>query len=713
MSIMRSRSQRAERLLVGVETAYGSGEYQVDERLRVEEVRQRSDRVFSTATISVRIDDEFDSQEARRRYHPDCRIVVMTDEPLASSREILFEGYPPVQSSRWDGRIGREDERYVFDAEHVLERLSRAREAMAYGRYVRNGAIEDGLASDPDAYADKSVLVTALPCTFNPDGAGNRAETPLTVLSPAGESRSVHLFTWEDEFNAEKWTYATALRYLIWFYLLKEGPVFEGNVFAVTDALAAGSSPGSDPLSQALGREPVSLNCEATNLVEGLSLLATAAGIHITAESENCQGRCVTQLRVWAPEGGPLRQLHLVRGGRHTDGTPRYDPSGRSTREILSANDTYRGQVAWDHRGIVNSPIVIGDVKHYEMTLPLWPGWIPRDNLDNVEPGDREAAKALALTPAQVEVLGSAAENHYWFRRYHRRGSEFKFGADVSRLWILNEDGHYDGALYNRNPPFDDYQPFDFSTVADSTVTTSGAWMRRVRRLLPTISTSLDGRALGVWVEISFDSGTSWQQQSSGVRVLEDRVGIYLECENPTELTPTGTDPYEQNMWYSIIDQTFRVRVTAVLASDERLLGTFPAGQFASPTLQVNAMVVRRAKSFQFVSRSHTTNVLVPGTPACPAERDDSAAASSLAEQLARANQDREVRVAPTIPWIETGCAIGDRITEIRGRHLRFATTVGADVRWPAVIGRRFFLTDGRYETELTLGITGVPGDAV
>ena len=54
MAVMRSRSQGAERLLVGVETAYGSGDYRVDERLRVEEVWQRSDRVFSTATISVR-----------------------------------------------------------------------------------------------------------------------------------------------------------------------------------------------------------------------------------------------------------------------------------------------------------------------------------------------------------------------------------------------------------------------------------------------------------------------------------------------------------------------------------------------------------------------------------------------------------------------------------------------------------------------------------
>jgi len=711
MGAMQSRSERGERLLVSVETAPGSGDFRVDERLRAEEVWQRSDQAISTAEISVRIDDAFDSEEARRRYHPDCRIVVMTDEPGPAQREMLFEGYPPVQSTRWDGRIGREEERYVFEAEHVFERLSRDREAWVYGRYVRNGEIEDGLASDPEAYADKSALMTALPCVFNPDGVANRAAVPLTVSTAAGELRSVHIFTWETEL-AVKWTYATVLRYLVWFYLMKEGPVSEGNVFTVTDELTADSPGPSDALSEALRREPVSLTCEATSLVEALPLLAAAAGVHITAETENVGGQPVTQLRVWASDAGPQRQLYLVRGGHKADGTARYDTAGRSVSEILSANNTYRGEVSWDHREIVNSPMVIGDVKRYEMTLPLWPGWSPRIHLDNVAPADRAAAKGLALTPDAVEILGNEVENFAWFRQYHRHGSEFKYNTDVSRLWVLNEDGYYLGFLYNRNAPFDDYQPFDFSTVLDSSVTRRGAWMRRTRRLLPTISTSMDGRSLGVWVEISFDSGTTWQQQSSGVRVLEDRAGIYIDCENPTEITPTGADPESQNLWYAIIDQTFRVRVTAVIESDERVMGSFPPEGLASPTLQVNAMVVRRPKSFQYASRSHATNVLST-VGVGEVERDDSDAVSALAEQLARANQDREVRVLPTIPWIETRYALGDRITEIRGRQLRFATTKGSRLRVPAVLERRFKLSGGRYETSLTLGITDVPANAV
>ncbi len=708
---MRLRSEPAERLLAAVETVYGSGQFEVDERLRVEEVFQQADQAISSAVFSVRMDDTFDAEEARRRYHPDRRVAVVTDAAEVARREFLFEGYPPVQSTRWDGRVGREEECYVFEAEHVFERLQRARESLIFGRRMRSGQIEDGLLVEPEHYADRSVLITALPCVFNPDGVGNRAEAPLVVASPTGESRAVHVFTWDDG-RRIKWTYATALRYLIWFYLSREGSVGEGNVFSVTDDLIDGGAGESGALSAALRREPVSLVCEATHLLEALALWSAAAGVHLTAETDNVAGRLCTRLRVWAAGDGPLKRLYLARTGRYADGTPRFDAASRSVSQVLAANNTYRGIVTWDHRRIVNCPIVLGEVKRYEMTVPLWPGWIPRDGLDNVEAEDRGAAKALAMTPAEVEARGVEAESCEWFQRYHRRGGLFMIDKDIARLWVLNEDGYYDGALYNRHAPFEDYRPFDFASVADATVTSRGAWTRRPRRLLPAISQSAYGRSLGVWVEISFDSGLSWQQQSAGVRVLDERAGVYFDCENPTEITPTGVDAADQNLWYALIDGTFRARVTAVIESDDRLTAVYGPDGLASPTLQCNALVVRRPASFQYITRKHTTNVLRSGGVAIAAERDDSAAISDLARQMAETNQDRAVRAAPVIPWIETGYALGDRIEGIYGRHLRFATALGGE-RYPTVLGRRFRLEDGRYETELVLGITSVPAEVV
>ncbi len=712
MGTMWQRSEPAERFCISVETAPGSGAFRVDERLAVEQVHQRCDAAISTARVCVRLDDAFDGEAARRRYHPDRRLLIATDESEAARRTILFDGYPPLQRTRWDGRIGGEQESYVFEAEHVFERLGRSREAMVYGRYVRNGRIEEGLAEDPADFADKAVLMTALPCVFNPDGRGNRAAWPLTVMSPTGGSRRIDIFTHDSGSGGIKWTYATALRYLVWFYLVRGGPVAEGNIFEATEVLVNDEEEGTDVFGRALAREPVSLVCEATNLLEALHLLVRSAGLHVSAETDNVDGSPRTRLRIWSPETGPVRRLFLARGGRRMDGSPWYDASARSASQVLRENNVSRGEVAWDHRAIVNSPVVIGDVKRYEMTVPLWPGWRPRSGLDNVAEPNREVAKAAALTPEQVEALGEGVYDSVWYRLYHRQGNQFKYHTDVARLWVLNEDGAFTGAFYNRHAPFDDYRSFDFSSVAEAVVTTWGTWMRRPRPFRPTISVSTDGRSLGVWVEISFDGGATWQQQSGGVRVLEDRAGIYLECENPCEICPTGEDPAVENMWYALVDRTFRVRVTALLDSDERLIGTFPADALAEATLRTHGQVVYRPRAFRFASRSHTNNALST-VGMGPVERDDSAAIARVAEQLARANQDRQVRVLPAIPWIETGYELGDRISEIRGRQIGFATVTGAGTRWPSVLGRQFILHAGRYETQLTLGLTDLPAEAV
>lgn len=708
MGLMRSRSKRAERLLVAVETAHGSGSFAVDARLLVEEIRQRSDDAVSAARIAVRLSDDFDSEEARRWYHPDRRLIVMTEHPDPVQRELLFEGYPPVQWSRWDGRVNRAGEEYVFEAEHVLERLARDSAAWVYGRRVRSGAIEDGLASAPADYAGESVLTTALPCVFNPDGEANCDVLPLTVVSPAGQPREVPLFATRST-EAAAWTFAAVLRYLVWFHLTKRGPVQEGNVFEVTQAAAT----GGDALSQALMRRPVLLSCEAVNLVEALGLACEAAGIHFTADTVNVQGRPATQLRLWASQAGAVRVLHLARGGIFADGQPRYDSSTKSVEEVLEDNNTYRGKVQWDHGRIVNRAVVLGDVKRYELTLPLVPGWLPTANLDNVAPASRKYSKGLALTPDTVKALGDRAATHPWYMRYHRDGSLFAQYANVARLWVLNEDGSYAAASYNRNAPFDDYRPFDFSTVLDASEAQPGAWSRRVRPLMSTISVGANGQSLGVVVEVSFNSGASWYTPSGRVRVLKDRAGIYFDCDNPTEITPPEVEPEVQNLWYAIIDQAFRVRVTAVIEGDERLQAVFGPAGLDSPTVQVNTRVVRRPKSFGFASRSSGTNVLYPAMAGGEDERDDTDEIEQFAEWLAGVYQDRQVQVLPVIPWVETGYGIGDQIAEVRGRLLRLATRVGAEQQYPAVVERRFYLQDGRYETELKLEAAEMPEPAL
>ena len=115
----RGRSGQAETVVASLETSPGSGVFVVDDRLRVEEVNLRSDDAISTARLSVRLDQNFDTAAARARYQPDLRIVVRTNAANPDDRVVLFEGYPPVQRARWHGGPGKGQESFGFVVSHV------------------------------------------------------------------------------------------------------------------------------------------------------------------------------------------------------------------------------------------------------------------------------------------------------------------------------------------------------------------------------------------------------------------------------------------------------------------------------------------------------------------------------------------------------------------------------------------------------------------
>ena len=698
------RSDRAELLVASLETSAGSGVFVVDDRLRVEEVTLRSDEEISTARLSVLLDADFDTAAARARYAADLRVVVRTREADAGDDVVLFEGYPPVQEARWDG----DKESFGFMATHVYERLSRDRRSWIHGRRMRSGEIVDGLVSDPSAWAGRSELVTALPCVFNLDGASSCSPTPLTVTASDGSTRSVYLFTHDDDPSGIRWTYLNALRYLAWFYAPSEGPVFSGNVYDATEAyVGLGSESAAGAPSRLIKRllgTCESLMSEATNLVESLSLLGEAAGVHVTVDSV-AQGAGVrSEFRVWAAGDGTRRQLHLARGGFHPDGQARYDASALSASDVFRANEIAEATIRWDYARIVNAPVVIGDVKAYEMTVPLVPGWLPTANLDNVSAPDRAAAKALAITPEQVVELGDQVGPDGWFKKYHRDGSEFPQNRYVGRRWVLNEDGRFDGATYNRNAPFDTYLPFDFSTVAGSGITRRGLWSRRTRPFGPTITRTALGARFGVLVEVSFDGGTNWHRAGGAISVLRDATAIVFDVANPLSIVPPGVDPAEQNMWYAVIDQTFRVRATAVIEGDDRLVASPAPNDSDSPTLWTTSRIVYRPSVYGFATRAGTTNVLANVNPsATDIEVDDTSAIVAFAASLAEREQDRRVIASPEIPWLDSTFAVGDEIERIRGRGVSFVTRADDVTLGPVVIGKRHRFRGGRWSTSLML----------
>jgi hypothetical protein len=705
MSVPQERSQSAERLVVEIETAAGSGQFVVAPRLRAEQVEIGADERFGRALISVRLDEQVTFAEAHGMYHPHRRLLIRTDGQRGVERRVLFDGYPLLQSSRWSRRVGvSRAYEYRLRAEHALSRTAVDPASQIIGRHVRTGRIAEGLEIDPDVWAGRSEVVTGLPCVFNPHGLGNCDPEPLLVSDSKGGTRLIHIFRDDEDPRGVQWTLGRILRYLLYFYVPRTGSVSGEAVLRATDSLAEDGSNGtqcnvSDPLSAELRREPISLTCEATNLPEALLLLAEEASCHFGGSSIEAEGGVRTEISFWAHRGGPRKWLRLAGGGCNVDGTSRYPTGQRAAREIFQDNNVAACRTVADWHGLGSAPMVLGAVKKHEMTVQLVPGWLPLQNLDNVDSADRDAAKAEALLPADVARFGATVGEKLWFRRYHRKGADYKLYSSYSRLWVLNEHGRCESSAYNRNWPFDDYRSFDFSTVCEPAVTTHGAWMRRARRFLPTMRRP-GGPASGVWVEISFDGGQAWYLQSSGVEILSHECGIFIECDNPCQITPPGVWPDEQNLWYAIIDQTCRVRVTALIESDERLCHRcVPAGG-GGAVVCTGRQIVYRPNQFDYACGEGTTNVLSQ-LPA--AGRDDSKQMALLAERLKQAGTGSEVGVWPVIPWIDDTYEVGDRIVGFWGRGIRFAA--GDDeARLPNVLGKTYRLGAGRYETELVLG---------
>jgi hypothetical protein len=202
-----------------------------------------------------------------------------------------------------------------------------------------------------------------------------------------------------------------------------------------------------------------------------------------------------------------------------------------------------------------------------------------------------------------------------------------------------------------------------------------------------------------VWVEISFDGGQTWHLQSSGVQVLTKECGIFLDCENPCEVVPPGVWPDEQNLWYAIIDQTCRVRVTAVIESDARLWLERSPAEAGATALSVNHELVYRPAYFEYISASHATNVLREGEAT---GQDDTEAMAALAARMGDAGRASGLQAWPVVPWMDDRYEVGDRILGVWGQGVCFGGGGGSGV--VNVLGKVYRVAGGLYETELVLG---------
>ena len=113
----------------------------------------------------------------------------------------------------------------------------------------------------------------------------------------------------------------------------------------------------------------------------------------------------------------------------------------------------------------------------------------------------------------------------------------------------MNEAGDYSGEPFNRGAAFDFTQIFG-----------TGNFIEKRRRFLPAISCDENSKSLGYFLEVSLDDGKHWQQYGGAFENRTDECAIWL-----------SSNRLDVDTWVAALKGVLRFRITASIASDERI----------------------------------------------------------------------------------------------------------------------------------------------
>lgn len=248
-----------------------------------------------------------------------------------------------------------------------------------------------------------------------------------------------------------------------------------------------------------------------------------------------------------------------------------------------------------------------------------------------------------------------------------QKSSDFATHADVYRRWVLNEDGLFSGAPYNRGPAFDLTGFFGNGAVDPQPITFES-----------NVTLTDDGTPVKPIVQISTNSGAGWSIFAGAKEMLHGRAGVYLD---PTAL-PTA-------FLAAAKSGTARVRVTASLISPvpieiKRWHGNALVGTRPAKRLDVSALFSFRRVDPQSIHYAGIHSGLFTADVADHANRmlrwliDKMAGLRAYAPSNGRAS----LQIAGTLPTLRPG----DRLFDAGGPGLaadgrsQATSSVGATV---------------------------------
>lgn len=728
----------------------------IGRRLRVENVANGIQEE-PTAELTIRLAGEHDAAgdtldralkagEIPALLHPDTRLVVYAEIPEElpgggpSTRRFLFDGYPTVTTLAFNGARNAAALEAAIGCTSLLARLRREPAAQIAGRQMvaRDGSV---------------VAVDALAPVFNFEHKGQAGGNRHPTLQTVG-GRKTPVFTYDGDPKGRPWSYADALTYLLTFYLEPLGETYaprDGNgreqcawlIESLTAPEELGDTAGLtfDRVARCRCDE---LNLQGRNLVEALQMWCAATGCTMQVTTRNAGGEPESVLLfAYNQDGGPYQDYGTDTTERrirtlasHQPPAPRAIPLEKESTapsDGTPKSAAVAARLTYDAGTVLASCRVIGKPTLHEVTAgrgphagdkrhdTFIPGWKP----DAVF-GDNLTGQALETKVDEILTASEdATANAYTlWARYTRGGPDHASYAHVGRLWVLDEANElaeeadtyartnggstaWNTERYAAGFSFHVNCGVPYITADDGV--TGRPWVARRRRMLPPLS-RLVGAASTERTPIvlaSWDAGTKWYPYPGNARILEDRVGVILTDESlaaealacpakPEESTSSGF-----TVWEAIVRGTFRLAATFAVEGDARLAATSRPNAKAYTNWRPERLLVTRDT---LKKEQRESSSLLKADPRYTfTDRNETAAAQSLADRVVAVSFGRLVSGFVLIPWLTADYQPGDIITGLQPRGISFDAGRNA-AAYPQVVSIRWENGPNGQHTELVLG---------
>lgn len=225
---------------------------------------------------------------------------------------------------------------------------------------------------------------------------------------------------------------------------------------------------------------------------------------------------------------------------------------------------------------------------------------------------------------------------------YSTEAEDFNLVENVYRKWCLNEAGDYCLSPYNQG------SAFDFSAIFQT-----DNYVHRRRKFLDCITSDIQGNSLETYVQVSYDSGSTWHLFEGSYDVLSDQCGIWISDKF-----------FDEDYWAAAQTDQLRLRITASVRSDTRLTYAIADGPVnSSAEVADNILSLPAAYNYKYISpESIFYNVVSDEIDASGSVNDIEILAGHVRQQ---ANTDRNIieEITVTTPMVCTNFEPGDRVT--------------------------------------------------